>query len=203
MFCDDPFLGRLCAGPLRRGEVPDMNAGDWDISPETMAMLRASIVTPHASIALRDILAQDYPDECLALPISGGWGQTQADAIVFLRDRFPDAAAPQFVHLEYLIGRKVIDEELVVMRAELPRFSGINLKLERQSLAEAEGRHFDCLEFEIVCWSDKHWQQLKEIWTENDDGRMQGFDTEAYSKMILDSKVQYARQFWFDISEVF
>jgi hypothetical protein len=162
---------------------------EWDANPETIAKIRASIAPVRTDIALDKALAKDYPGDCLNLPISGGWGYTQADAIVFVRDRFPDPGLVDYVPLEYRIAKKIIDEELVVTRPADSRFSGIDVQLITQSLSEVDGKKFDCLEFEIASWSERHWEQLKKTFEENDNGTRRGFDTDAYKQRILDAQI--------------
>jgi hypothetical protein len=53
----------------------------------------------------------------LILPILGGWGYTQTEAITFVRREFPRPSAPDFVELEYHIAQKIIYEELIIFRA--------------------------------------------------------------------------------------
>ena len=72
--------------------------------------------------------------DCGSLPISGGWGYTQEDAIVFVRAKFPRPSIPDFVELEYHIAQKIIYEELIVFRAPDDRFSGIDMKLKEQRI---------------------------------------------------------------------
>src|SRR5882757_3684033 len=87
----------------------------WDATPETMAGLRASIVPIRADTPLRGVLAEDFPDDCLNLPISGGWGCSQADAIVFVRSKFTSGRPPaDLVSMQHLIARKIVVEELVI-----------------------------------------------------------------------------------------
>ena len=178
---------------------------DWDTSPERMANLRQSIRPILTDIPLRQVLSEDFPRDCWSLPISGGWGYTQPEAIIFVRDQFPKPPpAPDFVGLEYHIAQKIIYEELIIFRAGESRFSGIdmNLKLQR-CLTDDDERTYHCLDFIISCWSDFHWDSLKKEWEDNDFGRRPGFDLQGHIAKRHAAQIDYERQFWFDITEVF
>jgi len=176
---------------------------EWNASPELMSELRASIKPVRTDLALGQVLAEDFPRDCSNLPISGGWGYTQATAIMFVRDRFPDPGMLDFVPLEYQIAQKIIYEELIIFRPKDRSFAGISVELATQSLIEEDGRHFDLLEFSVDCWSNWHWNQLKDEWESNDFGARVGFDGAAHAAKREASQVTYTRELWFDISQVF
>ena len=176
---------------------------EWNTSPQLMAQVLASIQPVRLDVPLLQVLAEDFPQDCLNLPISGGWGYTQSDAIVFVRDKFPNPAATNFVSLEYHIAQKVIYEELIVTRPKDYRFSGITLDLKMQSLIDDHTRKYDHLALSIGCWSDWHWEQLKDEWEKNDFGKRAGFDLKAHDAKRDASQVRYDREFWFDITEVY
>jgi hypothetical protein len=175
----------------------------WDVRPELMAEILASIVPVRTDVALGKVLADDFPRDCAALPISGGWGYSQTDAIAFVRSRFPIPAAADFVPLEYHIVQKIIYEELIIFRPKDYKFSGITKKLKRQTLIEDNEKKYDRLEFLISCWSDWHWNQLHQEWDANDFGLRPGFDQNAHASKREASQVTYEREFWFDVSDVF
>jgi hypothetical protein len=168
---------------------------EWEASVERMAKLRASIHPVRTDVPLRQVLGEDYPRECANLPIKGGWGYTQAEAIVFVREQFPRPAVPDFVPLEYLIAQRIIYEELIVFRSKEDRFSGIKMAPALQNMLTVEERKYDRLEFAVTCWSDWHWEQLKREWEENDFGMRPGFDREAHSAKRDASQVRYEREF--------
>jgi hypothetical protein len=176
---------------------------EWNASPEMMGEIRASIKPVRSDMSLCQVLAEDFPRDCSHLPISGGWGYTEGEAIKFVRDRFPVPAAADFVPMEYHIAHKIIYEELIVFRPKDHGFSGISMNLALQSLIEQDGRHFDLLEFSVGCWADRHWNQLKNEWESNDFGTRAGFDAEAHAAKREASHIKYSRKLWFDISEVF
>jgi hypothetical protein len=177
---------------------------DWDASPELMQTILASIQPIQTDRPLRQVLAEDFPRDCSNLPIKGGWGYTQDNPIVFIRDEFPPIPPrPEFASLEYHIAQKIIYEELIIFRQKGDQFSGIELKCIGQRVIEYSGRNYDTLEFSVTCWNVRHWEQLKKEWEENDFGMRQGFDCEAHSLKRSSAQVNYTRNLWFDITEVF
>jgi hypothetical protein len=177
------------------------NITEWNASADLMAKVRASIQPVQIGQPLRRVLTQDFPRDSSNLPISGGWGYTQADAIMFVRDQL--SVPTDFASLEYHIVRKIIYEELIIHRPEDYHFSGIDLQLIVQRLIKDSERRYDLLKFNISCWSDWHWDQLKQEWEENDFGKRPGFDREAHAAKRDASRVRYEREFWFDITDVF
>jgi hypothetical protein len=176
---------------------------DWDCSPELMGSLRSSITPIQTDTPLYQVLMEDFPKDCSDLPISGGWGYSQSDAIILVRSKFPSsAAARNFVSLEYHIVEKIVYEELIIFQEKGNGFSGIRFHLDWQALL-GEERKFDRLDFRISCWSDQHWEWLKENWEQNGFGESIGFDREAHLARREASKIEYTRQFWFDITSVF
>lgn len=174
-----------------------------DTSPERITYLRQSIRPVVTNIPLQQALSEDFPRDCATLPISGGWGYTQADAIIFVRAKFPRPLIPDFVGLEHHIAQKIIYEELIVFRMADARFSGINMKLKEQTTISDGERKLDCLNFSVACWSDLHWESLKKEWEKNEAGLRSGFDVAGHMAKRDATKIEYARQLWFDITEVF
>jgi len=168
-----------------------------------MADLRRSIRPILTDIPLRQVLSEDFPRDCASLPISGGWGYTQPEAIVFVRHQFSRPSAPDFVGLEYHIAQRIIYEELIIFRADNICFSGIDMKLKLQQLVTDGERKYDCLDFIVSCWSDFHWGGLKKEWEDNDAGQRPGFDLKGHIAKRHAAQIDFERKFWFDITEVF
>jgi hypothetical protein len=145
---------------------------EWNASTDLMAKVRALIQPIQTDEPLRQVLMHDFPRDCSNLPISGGWGYTQVDAIMFVRELFPVTAKPNFVPLEYHIAQKNIYEELIIFQ---------------KMIADGD-RKYDVLELNIACWSDWHWEQLKQEWNENDLGTRPGFDREATPRNMMHLK---------------
>jgi hypothetical protein len=183
---------------------PDMTR--WDTSAATMASIRDTIQPIQTDKALCEVLTNDFPRDCSNLPIAGGWGYVQADAIIMVRDEFSSPqAARDFVALEYHIAQKIIYEELIIFRPKDFRFSGIEMKISKQGLRSSEdgSRRYDVLDFAVTCWSDWHWEQLKQEWEENDFGEHPNFSKEAHAGKRSASRIVYERKLWFDITDVF
>jgi hypothetical protein len=176
---------------------------EWDTSPERIAALRQSIRPVLTDVPLRQALSEDFPQDCANLPIAGGWGYTQREAIIFIREQFPRPLATNFVGLEYHIAQKIIYEELIIFRAKDDRFSGIDVQRKSQELIMESDKLYDRLDLIVSCWSDAHWEGLKTEWEENDFGRRPGFDVEDHLTRRDAAQVRYERQFWFDITDVF
>jgi hypothetical protein len=176
---------------------------EWDASSERLANLHRSIRPILTDVPLRQALSEDFPQDCASLPISGGWGYTQSEAIVFVRHQFPRPSAPDFVGLEYHIAQKIIYEELIIFRARDDLFFGIDMERKSQQLIMDGEKKYDCLDFTISCWSDFHWDSLKKEWEDNDFGRRAGFDLEGHLAKRHAARIDYERQFWFDITDVF
>jgi hypothetical protein len=179
---------------------------EWDTDAATMEAIRQSIRPILTELPLRQALAEDFPRECRDLPVAGGWGYAQSDAIVFRRDDFPsDRAARDFASLEYMIAQKIIYEELIIFQPKGAQYSGIDMELVSQALRSSEDsrRHYDILQFRISCWSDQHWEALRQEWEENEFGTKPGFSRERHDQKRSASRIQYEHTFWFDITEVF
>jgi hypothetical protein len=176
---------------------------EWDTSPERMAALRQSIRPVLTDVPLRQALSEDFPQDCANLPIAGGWGYTQREAIVFVRQQFPRPSAPNFVGLEYHIAQKIIYEELIIFRARDDLFSGIDVERKSQELIMEGDGIYDRIDLFVSCWSDAHWERLRAEWEENDFGRRPGFDVQDHFTRRDAALVRYERQFWFDITDVF
>jgi hypothetical protein len=174
----------------------------WDASPELMSDIRNFITPVRAVETFREVLSHDFPRECSNLPISGGWGYMQNDAIKFVRDLFPASRPVDFVSLEYLIAQKLIYEELIVFQPRGRKFSGIDIQRSAQALIEDRGITYDRLEFTVSCWSEWHWDQLKKEWEDNDFGKHPNFDQTLHAAKRDASQLKYDRELWFDITEV-
>jgi hypothetical protein len=100
---------------------------EWDASPEKIAVLHDAIQPISTDAPLRQVLAEDFPKDCAELPISGGWGYSRDEAIIFLRPSFPRSGPPDFVSLEQHIAQKIIYEELIIFQPREARVWTHNL----------------------------------------------------------------------------
>lgn len=175
---------------------------NWNVAPEKIESLRQSIRRIRTDIPLQQALAEDFPRDCSDLPISGGWGYAQEEAIVFVASEPSQAVPRDFVGLEYHIAQKIIYEELIIFRKEKDRFSGIDMKLRSQELISGNGKLYDRLDFIVSCWSDFHWEQLKTEWENSDNGQLHGFNLENHNAKRKAARIDYERQLWFDITRI-
>jgi hypothetical protein len=76
------------------------------------------------------------------------------------------------------------------------------MKLKIQHLVTDGERRYDRIDFAVSCWSDFHWNSLKE-WEDNDSGQRPGFDLNGHNAKRQSAQIDYTRRFWFDISDVF
>lgn len=175
----------------------------WNLEPTLLKQILNSIEKVSINLPLKQVLSEDFQNDSSNLPITGGWGYSQSEAIKFNEDPDNKLLSKQFISLEYSIAQKIIYEELIICRPEDYRFSGINLKLNKQQTIHETNLIFDNLLFNISCWADWHWEQLKQEWEENEFGQRVGFDIEAHQNKRSSSMISYQREFWFDITDVF
>jgi hypothetical protein len=134
------------------------------------------------------------------LPISGGWGYTKEDAVIINK---PNDGMPfNGISLEYTFSKYRTYLELITARDEDDRFSGIEFETLNQTLYKGEnGKPYDMLLVKISALRDKDFEMLKEVWEqnyENDD-----FDKEAHMKRDKELRIEFKREFWFEISSFY
>jgi len=152
----------------------------------------------HKKFHLRQVLSEDFPSIGGVLPISGGWGYSLEDAIIIDKDQAAGGGTRDFVSLEYLIAEKRTYEELIIFRQKGDAFAGIERQLKHQHLIESDGRFFDHLVFDITCFHDPDWNQLKsEMET---SGGNPDFDFEEHFKKREALAYYYEAEFYFDIT---
>lgn len=102
-------------------------------------------------IELREVLLKHLR---LVIPISGGWGYSLEDAIVFDKE-FTEPSfnyLGDFVSLEYLIAEKRFYEELILSQSY--KNSIIQWRLVTQELIFDRGRNYDCLRIEVNVYEE-------------------------------------------------
>ena len=156
----------------------------------------SSIETP------RDILSADFKSLSGRLPISGGWGYTQADAcIIDKNDPLVDPLRPfDLVGFEYIFVEKRIYEEMIIFRPDGEQFSGIEWNLLEQESLDDGGRRFDRLNFEITAFLDSDWQELKSDFEGPQGYGHPDFDLEGHGKKRSEKMLRFTREFWFDVT---
>ena len=75
--------------------------------------------------------------------------------------------------------------------------------LDVQRLVDEGDKKYDKMRFSVACWAGLHWEYLKKEWEESDFGMRPGFDSEAHAQKRLAAQVNYERELWFDITDVF
>jgi len=153
----------------------------------------------------RDILATDFKSLRGGLPISGGWGYTQADAcIIEKNDPLVNPSLPfDGVGVEYAFVEKRIYEEMIIFRPDGEKFSGIKWNLLEQNYKFEAGRHFDGLVFEITAFQESDWEELKAEFEGEQGYGHTGFDLEAHERKSQEKMVRLTREFWFDITSFY
>lgn len=95
----------------------------------------------------REIFRQDFK---LELPISGAWGYTEGDAVVFSED----VSKSEYFSTFPIVVEKRIYEELIVFRSGWERFSLINWEMVSQQLMETNNGPHDHLIYSITALKD-------------------------------------------------
>lgn len=153
----------------------------------------------------RKILAAHFKSLRGELPISGGWGYSQAEAcIIEKNDPLVDASVPfDGVGVEYVFVEKRIYEEMIIFRPEGERFSGIKWSLQEQRTLHEGRRVFDKLVFEITAFPENDWEELKAEFEEPQDFGHPGFNAEAHERKRQEKMMRFTREFWFDITSFY
>lgn len=139
------------------------------------------------------------------LPIRGGWGYSQEDAVVIDRD---DPIVPRDqpfdgVGIEYVFVEKRLYEELIIFQPKGHKFSGIRWELADQRTVSEQGRKYDVLRFDVTALPDADWDALKAEWEGPDGFESPDFDHEAHQRKREAALVHYVAEYWFDITSFF
>lgn len=153
----------------------------------------------------RKVLAEHFKSLGGELPINGGWGYTKDDACVIEKnDPLVDPSLPfNGVSLEYVFVEKRIYEEMIILRPEVEKFSGIKWKLQSQELINDNERYFDRLIYEITAFPDNDWEELKAEFEGPQGYGHPEFDHEAHERKRQEKMVRFTREFWFDITSFY
>jgi len=153
----------------------------------------------------REILAADFKSLRGELPIRGGWGYNQEDAVIIDKNDpvVPSGVPFDGVGIEYVFVEKRIYEELIIFRPKHERCSGIKWKLLKQRLFENGGRSYDVLAFEVTAFLAKDFEELKAEWEGPNGHGSSGFDVDAHMKKAEARKLRYVTEYWFDITSFY
>lgn len=140
------------------------------------------------------------------LPIRGGWGYDEDDAVIIDRN---DPIVPRNrpfdgVGIEHVFVEKRIYEELIIFRKRGDAFAGIKWKLIQQGLAGGDGgRRFDVLKFDVTALPEAKWNALKAAWEGPAGFGSADFDVEAHRERHEAATVHYVAEYWFDITSFY
>lgn len=151
----------------------------------------------------REIIADHFQSLRRELPIRGGWGYSQEDAVII--DKNDPTVVPGMpfdcVGIERIFVEKRIYEELIIFRPENDRFTKIRWELKEQELIKIDNRVYDKIIFSITAWRDADYDALQK--ERNPEWEL---DSEpcaeciAYDKKCHELQVVYEREYWFDIT---
>lgn len=142
-----------------------------------------------------------YIDE---LPISGGWGHTKEEAVVInMNDPIVDRRVPfNGIDIEYIFAKHRTYMELITIRDENNRFSGIEFETIKQEMQHGEnGKKYDRLVQKISALQNQDYDELKKTWESNLDNV--NFDREAHWERDKKLRIHIEREFWFEISSFY
>ena len=141
-----------------------------------------------------------------ALPIRGGWGYSEADAVVIDKSHPAAANFKPFngVQVEHLFARLRMFEELIGTRRPEHQFAGCRISLLDQKLMLGDnGRTFDVLRFNITALPAETWNALKAEWEGPLGATHPDFDAIGHARRHEAAKVHYVGTYWFEISSFF
>ena len=140
------------------------------------------------------------------LPIRGGWGYSEQDAVVIDRDDpiVPSDQPFDGVGIEYVFVEKRIYEELIISRPIGHKHLGVRwTKIGQRLVSGDDGRKFDVLRFDVTAFPETEWDALKGEWEGSGGGRSPDFDLEAHELKRQAAQVHYIAEYWFDITSFF
>lgn len=150
----------------------------------------------------RSILLKHFPSIGSDYPITGGWGYTKDDAIVFT----PDADNPVEmleafgVSLEYEIVPKRFYEEVIISRKPGEKFAGIRWDVVKQSACRFESRSYDVIEFNVTMFHEEDWERLRNDWESHGCYQDDPVGREKHMEMHHALMCEMKETFWFDIT---
>lgn len=140
------------------------------------------------------------------LPISGGWGYANEDAVIINRNDpiVPKGAPFNGVSIEYEFVKFRLYEEMIIFQPRGKKYAGIEWKLITQQLVPGHaGRTFDVLRFKITALPEQDWNALKQAWEGPDGISSPSFDENAHRQRHEAAIVTREVEYWFEISSFF
>jgi len=153
----------------------------------------------------REVLAACFKSLNGGLPIHGGWGYTQNDACIVNRDDPLVNKEMPFdgVGIEYSFVQKRTYIEMIILRPEGEKFSGIEWKLLSQNVVSESGQIFDRMVFEINALKDDDWEELKKEYEGEYGYGHPDFDLVLHNKKRSEKTNSFVKEFWFDITSFY
>jgi hypothetical protein len=164
------------------------------------ARILATITPIESAEPFPDLLRHDFL-ACRDMPVGGGWGYSQSDAITFLRAE--GVKTYDFVGMEYVIAEKRTYEELIIFRQGDARFSGIAIEVTKQALVHEAGKAYDRIDFRVRCWPELCWEALKEDWGKIGHLPSDSYEVALHKLHKVNNMVELDMTCWFDITQVF
>lgn len=149
---------------------------------------------------LTTIFKGTYPE----LPIRGGWGYSQKDAVII--DRNHPAAERPFhgVGVEYLFAQLRMYLELITVKPDGQTHAQCKYQVRKQSLVRGkEGKVFDVLHCDITALPEADFRALKAEWEGPGGISSLYFDEDAHNRKRDAAMVHYQRDYWFEISSFY
>ena len=138
------------------------------------------------------------------LPIRGGWGYSQRDAVIIDRNH-PVAERPfNGVRIEYKFAQLRMWLELITVRPEGQRHSQCKYNMRKQELIHGkDGKVYDVLHCDITALPDADFEELKAEWEGPHGYSSPSFDQDVHMRKREALLVRYSTEYWFEISSFF
>lgn len=156
-----------------------------------------SLLNAGKAYSLKKVILEDFKK---LLPIEGGWGYSEDDSIIIDKNdpELKSSGHVDGISIEYFIVEKRLYEELIIFRQPPNKFSNINWVLLKQELFSNNGKMFDYLQFEVTCFKDVDWENLKKEYEYGITNSK--FDIALHEKHIEKLKCMFITEYYFDIT---
>ena len=153
----------------------------------------------------RQIIFEDYKSLDDELPITGGWGYTQADAVIIDKNDPVVIEGLPFdgVGIEYIFVEKRIYEELIIFKLLGEPYAGIRWHLIEQNLESPNGKHYDILSYEVTAFSESDFNELKDEFESNNFFKDSPNGLQAHNEKRARKMISFTTEYWFDITSFF
>jgi len=166
-----------------------------------------AIAAPKISLDIppRKLLAVAFENFGGILPIKGGWGYNQEDAVIINKNDPIISQDEPFdgVAIEYRFADLRPIVELIILRSENDRFRGIDSERIEQRLISVGAKSYDVLTFNVTALPEKDWNALKAEWEGPNGIKSSDFDKDAHSQKRDSKTICYTATYWFDITSFF